>query len=128
VGAETFPEQRALADEYRIVLVDRRGFGGSKSKQSDGWPTDMRDVAGLLDELGNAHLVGHSYGAVVVLLAAVLRPERVLSLTAIEPPAFGLARGDPDADGTAAALQPVHDRAPELNREQFATEWGRAPG
>src|SRR6187399_640096 len=35
-----------------------------------------------------AHLVGHSYGAGVVLLAALQSPERVRSLTLIEP-AFG---------------------------------------
>jgi pimeloyl-ACP methyl ester carboxylesterase len=26
---KTFPEQRELADQYRIVLVDRRGYGDS---------------------------------------------------------------------------------------------------
>ncbi|MGO9822883.1 MAG: alpha/beta fold hydrolase [Solirubrobacteraceae bacterium] len=127
-GAETFPEQRVLADDYQIVLVDRRGFGGAKSKQSDGWPTDMWDVAELLDELGSAHLVGQSYGAVVVLLAAGLRPERVLSLTAIEPPVFDLARGNPDVDATAAAVRPVHDRAAEMSRQEFVAEWARARG
>lgn len=127
-GAETFPEQRALADDYQIVLVDRRGFGGSRSKRSDGWPTDMHDVAQLLDELGPAHLVGQSYGAVVVLLAAALVPQRVLSLAVIEPPAFAVVPGDPDVDATAAALRPVHERAPKLSREQFVTEWARARG
>lgn len=127
-GTETFPEQRALADDYQIVLVDRRGFGGTKSKQSDGWPTDMWDIAELLDELGPAHLVGQSYGAVVALLAAGLRPERVLSLTVIEPRVSDLARGHPDVDATAAALRPVHARAAELSREQFVAEWARARG
>ncbi len=62
------------------MLVDRRGFGRSSDGASCGWPTDMDDVAALLDELGGAHLVGHSYGGVVSLLAAGLRPERVRSL------------------------------------------------
>ena len=34
-----------------------------------------------------AHLVGHSYGGVIALLAAAAVPERVRSLTVIEPPA-----------------------------------------
>ena len=47
------------------------------------------DVLGLIERLGGAvHLVGHSYGAGVVLLAALQAPERVRSLTLIEP-AFG---------------------------------------
>jgi Alpha/beta hydrolase family len=67
-GLDTFPEQRALSDEYRIILVDRRGFGGSSSLEAMGWPADMHDVAALLDDVGPAHLVGQSYGAVVALL------------------------------------------------------------
>ena len=89
-GSDTFPEQRTLANRYRIMLVDRRGFGGSRSMDAAGWPVDMYDIAELLDEVRAAHLVGHSYGAVVALLAAGLRPERVLSLVAIEPNALRL--------------------------------------
>jgi pimeloyl-ACP methyl ester carboxylesterase len=127
-GLDTFPEQRALAGEYRIVLVDRRGFGGSRWAEAEGWPADMHDLATLLDEIGPAHLVGQSYGAVVVLLAAGLRPERVLSLVAIEPPAFEVASGDPDADRTIAALKPVFERAAELTTREFVHEWARAGG
>ncbi len=29
-GLETFPDQRALADQYEVVLIDRCGFGGSE--------------------------------------------------------------------------------------------------
>ena len=45
-----------------------------------------------------AHLVGHSYGGVVSLLAAAAVPERVRSLTVIEPPCTAVAAGNPDAD------------------------------
>src|SRR5205809_3803204 len=41
-GLETIPEQRALSDEYRIILVDRRGFGGSSPLEAEGWLADMR--------------------------------------------------------------------------------------
>jgi pimeloyl-ACP methyl ester carboxylesterase len=110
------------------MLVDRRGFGGSRSMDPVGWPVDMHDIAELLDEVGAAHLVGHSYGAVVALLAAGLRPERVLSLVAIEPNAFEIARGDLDAESSAGALKPVYARAPELTTSEFVSEWGRARG
>ena len=69
-GLETFPDQRALADQYEVVLIDRCGFGGSASLEAEGWPVDMHDVPALLDSVGPAHMVGQSYGAVVVLLAA----------------------------------------------------------
>ncbi|HXT15337.1 MAG TPA: alpha/beta hydrolase [Gemmatimonadaceae bacterium] len=53
--------------------------------------TDHRDdLAALIEELelGPAHLVGASYGAVVALLLAATRPELVRSLVLGEPPAF----------------------------------------
>jgi len=127
-GLDTFPDQRALADANRVVLVNRRGFPGSDMPVAEGWPVDMFDVAALLDELGSAHLVGQSYGAVVALLAAGLRPERVLSIVAIEPPAFEVARGDPDVDSKIAALKPVYDGAADLTTEEFVTTWARARG
>ena len=127
-GLETFPEQRALADQYQVVIIDRCGFGGSASREAEGWPVDMHDVAALLDDVGPAHIVGQSYGAVVVLLAAGLRPERVRSLVAIEPPAFEVARGDADADATTASLKPVFDRATELTADEFVADWARANG
>jgi len=50
-------------------------------------------VADLLEP--GDHLVGHSYGGVISLLAAARRPERLRSLTVVEPPAFGVAREHP---------------------------------
>jgi hypothetical protein len=55
-GLETFPDQRALADQYQVVLIDRCGFGGSASREAEGWPVDMDDVAALLDDVGPAHV------------------------------------------------------------------------
>ena len=61
-----------------------------------------------------AHLVGHSYGGVISLLAAAAAPGRVRSLTVIEPPALGVARGNPAAD--AFLTRPY--RAPFIVPEQ----------
>jgi pimeloyl-ACP methyl ester carboxylesterase len=91
-GVETWREQRPLADHYKLLLVDRRGFGASSPNGRVDFDRDADDVAELLG--GGAHLVGHSYGGVVSLLAAARRPDAVRSLVLIEPPAFGLARGD----------------------------------
>ena len=91
-GEETWREQRPLAEHYRLLLIDRRGFGASPADGRVDFERDAEDVAGLLGD--GAHLVGHSYGGVVSLLAAARRPGAVQSLTLIEPPAFGVARGD----------------------------------
>jgi pimeloyl-ACP methyl ester carboxylesterase len=109
-GAETWREQRPLADEYRLLLVDRRGFGASPADGRVDFERDAEDVADLLAD--GAHLVGHSYGGVVSLLAAAQRPDAVRSLALIEPPAFGVARGNAaveelirDIGAAAAATQ-----------------------
>jgi pimeloyl-ACP methyl ester carboxylesterase len=91
-GEDTWREQRPLADHYRLLLIDRRGFGASPADGRVDFERDADDVAELLED--GAHLVGHSYGGVVSLLAAARRPDAVRSLTLIEPPAFGVARGD----------------------------------
>jgi pimeloyl-ACP methyl ester carboxylesterase len=90
-GEETWSEQRPLAEDYRLLLIDRRGFGASPANGRVDFERDADDVAELLRD--GAHLVGHSYGGVVSLLASARRPDAVRSLTLIEPPAFGLARG-----------------------------------
>ncbi len=95
-GTETWREQKPLADSYRLLLVDRRGFGGSPANGRVDFERDAEDVADLLGE--SAHLVGHSYGGVVALLAAARRPAGVRSLAVIEPPALGLVRGRPPVE------------------------------
>ena len=69
-GEETWREQRPLAEHYRLLLVDRRGFGASPANGRVDFERDAHDVAEVL--AGGAHLVGHSYGGVVSLLAAGL--------------------------------------------------------
>jgi pimeloyl-ACP methyl ester carboxylesterase len=91
-GEETWREQRPLAERYKLFVVDRRGFGSSPANGRVDFERDAADVAELLGD--GAHLVGHSYGGVVSLLAAARRPDAVRSLIVIEPPAFGVARGN----------------------------------
>src|SRR5207249_3485981 len=62
---------------------------------------------------------GHSYGGLVSLLVAACRPEAVSSLTVIEPPAYGIARGHPDVDAVVAQLEPVYTAVPQLTPEEF---------
>ena len=109
-GDETWREQRPLGDDYRLLLIDRRGFGESRADGRVDFERDADDVAELLDD--GAHLVGHSYGGVVSLLATARRPEAVRSLTLIEPPAFGVARG----------VEPVEELIENIARAAASTE------
>jgi pimeloyl-ACP methyl ester carboxylesterase len=93
-GPATFEAQRPLAIDHRLVVVNRRGFGSSPDVPGEDFATDAADLIELLGE-EPAHVVGHSYGGVVTLLAAARVPESVLSLAVFEPPAFGLVLDRP---------------------------------
>jgi pimeloyl-ACP methyl ester carboxylesterase len=125
-GEETWAKQRPLAGSYRLLLVDRRGFGGTPADGAVDFERDADDVAELLGE--GAHLVGHSYGGVVSLLAAARRPDAVRSLTVIEPPALGLVRGDPLVEtfitGVAEAMRTAD--GPSDYRARFLRNFGFA--
>jgi pimeloyl-ACP methyl ester carboxylesterase len=93
-GSVSFEPLRELADRYTLEFVDRRGFGRSAPREhAVDFDLDAADIVGLLGE--GAHLIGHSYGGVVSILATARRPEAVWSLTVIEPPFFSLAADVP---------------------------------
>ena len=91
-----FKKQRPFASQYRLLLVDRRGYGGSPEvkKERGDFKDDANDILEFVEEHckeEGAHIVGHSYGAVGSMLAAAECPNIVRSLTVIEPPIFNLA-------------------------------------
>lgn len=70
----------ALADHYRVVRFDARGFGRSAFGTG---PFSFRgDVIAILDALGidHAHLIGVSFGGSTALEAAIDFPDRIRSL------------------------------------------------
>jgi pimeloyl-ACP methyl ester carboxylesterase len=69
-----------LAVDFRATYFDLRGHGYSDTPQSGYTSADMAgDLRGLQQALGLGpmYLVGHSFGAVVALHAAVLYPDEV---------------------------------------------------
>jgi pimeloyl-ACP methyl ester carboxylesterase len=76
-----------LWDRFRILTYDLRGHGYSDMPPTGYSPTDMAgDLAELLDvlEIERAALVGHSYGADIALYFALLYPEKVSQVVAVE--------------------------------------------
>src|SRR4051794_20061080 len=99
-GDATWAAQRPLEERFELVIPNRRGFPPGPDVES----VDYDDEAAWLGRLvePGTHLVGHSYGGVIALLAAERFSERIRSLTVIEPPALAIARGNPVADEFAA--------------------------
>src|SRR5262245_2835501 len=88
-----------LAARWRVLAPDLYGYGQTDQRPGPG-STGFADEAGLAEAVlahsaERIHLVGHSYGGAVALRFAVDWPERLLSLTLIEPVAFNLLRPAP---------------------------------
>jgi pimeloyl-ACP methyl ester carboxylesterase len=92
-AAATWAQQRELADRFTLALVTRPGYPPGPLLDRIDFAEQAEQVAALLRP--GDHLVGHSYGGVISLLAASQRPDTLRSLTVNEPPALGVARGDP---------------------------------
>ena len=92
----TWSAQKPLAQRFEIVAPNRRGFPPGPDVEH----VDFEDEAVWLERFlePGTHLVGHSYGGVIALIAAARYAHFLRSLTVIEPPAFGVARGIPAAD------------------------------
>jgi pimeloyl-ACP methyl ester carboxylesterase len=104
VNAElTWSAQGPLVEQFEIVAPNRRGFPPGPEVEH----VDFEDEAVWLDRFvePGTHLVGHSYGGVIGLLAAARYPERLRSLAVIEPPAFGIAREIPAVDEFMARIE-----------------------
>jgi pimeloyl-ACP methyl ester carboxylesterase len=111
VGPErTWRAQQVLADRFDLVMPGRPGF-------PDGRGDFEVEAPAFAAALGDgAHLVGHSYGAVIALLAAALRPQAVHSLTVSEP---GCLRVAPEAAETLAHGEELYRHADTLSAREF---------
>jgi pimeloyl-ACP methyl ester carboxylesterase len=92
----TWRKQRELAERWTLLIPSRPGFGASPPLERNDFQVEAPMFAELLRD--GAHLVGHSYGAVIALLAAAERPEAVRSLTVSEPGCLRVAEGTPEVD------------------------------
>jgi len=72
-----------FSEEYRVILIDRRGHGYSPdTEESFSYEAMADDTLELLDQLGldNVRLFGWGDGGIVALAIAMKQPERVTAL------------------------------------------------
>jgi pimeloyl-ACP methyl ester carboxylesterase len=109
-GVHSWASQLELAARWRLVVPWRPGYGSTPARGREDFAIDAPLVAEVLGD--GAHVVAHSYGAVVATLAAAARPHAVRSLTLIESGGSDIARGEPAVDeyerrmGALAASMP----------------------
>ena len=128
---EWLPLIETLKADWRVLAPDLIGYG-----QSAPWPADKPFSVGADVDVvlavakkakGKLHLVGHSYGAALLLEAARTLGSRVKSLTLVEPSLFHLLRGRPEwaevetlARAVLGAVARGDDRAAA---KSFMTYW-----
>jgi pimeloyl-ACP methyl ester carboxylesterase len=127
VGAEeTWRRQLPLAARWKLSLVNRPGFGASPPLDHGDFELEAPLVAELLGE--GAHLVGHSYGAVIAICAAALRPGAVRSLTVSEPGCLRVAGEHPLVARQIENGELLYAHAAELDPHDFLTAFRGGAG
>ena len=82
-GTRWMPQVEAYRDEFRVLIFDNRGVGGSDTPPGPYTVADMAgDTVALLDILGieRCHLSGSSLGGAICAHIAIEHPQRVRSL------------------------------------------------
>lgn len=125
-GPTTWAGQQPLADRFQLVVVNRPGFPPGPPVARVDFEEHARLVADGL-EAGD-HLVGHSYGGVIALLAAALRSNAVRSLAVIEPPATRVALEVPAVAAFAAGAEELWANGPRHDPEAFLRKFLAAVG
>lgn len=102
-----------IANAYRLISYNRRGFAGSSRAQTPFTLSDqVADARALLSHLGltRAHVAGHSYGAAITLQWALDAPEEVATLGLLEPPLFdAIPSGPAFWEGVASVRRELYE-------------------
>ncbi|HEX6686244.1 MAG TPA: alpha/beta hydrolase [Candidatus Limnocylindrales bacterium] len=89
MGLDWAPILPALAEKVHVVAYDRAGLGASDRATRLTLDAQVDDLVALVDAFGAdgspVVLVGHSWGGLLVQLAAFARPDRVAGLVLVDP-------------------------------------------
>lgn len=104
------PVLEHMPDDLRVVVPSLRGHGDADRPDQGYTPTGfVSDLVAVLDDLGieQAVIGGHSSGAQVAQLFAIVHPGRCLGLVLVGAPAS--MRGNPDAAALDAVFATLKD-------------------
>lgn len=124
-----------LARRCRTLTYDRRGHSQSERLAGPGSiEEDVADLASLItaQHCAPAHIVGNSFGALIVLKLAAARPDLFASLIVHEPPLIGLLENDPALPAVQQRIEAVigtlQSGRTELGAQQFVETVAMGPG
>jgi pimeloyl-ACP methyl ester carboxylesterase len=117
----------AFAKNHHAIAYSRRYNFPNQNAPVSGYSavTDAEDLTQFIEalNLGKVEIVGHSYGALAVLLLAVHHPEIIRAISLAEPPAVSLLQhlsGDKTAIGHATFAD-IQSRMVAPTRRSFRT-------
>ncbi len=119
-------QRRRLRDLLDLVVLERPGFPPGPEVERVDFEEHAVWVAERLRP--RDHLVGHSYGGVIALLAAALPGVSLASLTVIEPPCAAVAAGDPAVDAFVRDGRALWKTGPRDDPERFLRAFLRYVG
>lgn len=117
---------RGFAEKYRLLIVDLRGMGQScrvrGAMRPDAWVTDCIH---LLDHAGidRVHLIGESLGARIAGRIAASVPERVISLTVLNPIVRNEAAGNASLNALLGQEISENSAEGERYRMMHGSDW-----
>jgi pimeloyl-[acyl-carrier protein] methyl ester esterase len=119
------PQVAGLADSFRLIRFDRRGFGLSSGSAS--LTADVQDALSLCGELqlGRLACVGMSQGARVALHLCRIAPERI-SCVVLDGPPRALAE-DMSEEGEEIPLGEYRSLIAHGDIDIFRSNWARHP-
>lgn len=133
-GGRWTPLAQSLAARMGVIAPDLPGYGRSDPPPDDGNPIFVHDAAALSELAQNAaprlHFVAWGCGAEGAVRAALRFPDRVDSLTLIEPSAFALLEQAQDPrrmeafDLALAALALINHGEAAAAARRLAEFWG----
>ena len=130
MGDECFAvlEEPALTSRYRLIHYHRRGWGKSAAPEAPvSISRQAADCRAVMQHLGveRAHLVGQSYGGVILLQMALDAPDAIHSLALLEPALPSVVFNSPEFGAIAAKVGSLYESGDKASAlETFALEVG----